>query len=93
MMHFIIRSFKERGARNALLRLSDEEKKVGVVAASMGNHSQGLSYHANKLGIPCTVVMPVTAALMKIQKCRTFNADVLVQVMLLNVHIISKIIK
>lgn len=76
-------SFKERGARYALLKLSKDEKSVGVISASLGNHAQGLSYHAFKLGIPCTVVMPVTAPIMKIQKCRTFNAEVLVQVCIL----------
>lgn len=45
----------------------------------MGNHAQGLSYHAYKLGIRCTVVMPVTAPIMKIQRCRNFNAEVLVE--------------
>lgn len=69
------------------MRLSDEEKKAGVVAASMGNHAQGLSYHSNKLGIPCTVVMPVTAPLMKIQKCRMFNAEVIVNVMSQSDHV------
>ncbi|XP_031619975.1 uncharacterized protein LOC116338699 [Contarinia nasturtii] len=71
-------SFKERGARYALLKLSDEERKNGVISASLGNHAQGLSYHAYKLGIACTVVMPVTAPIMKIQKCRNFKAEVLV---------------
>src|SRR6059058_6618716 len=52
-------SFKERGARNALLQLSAERKKRGVIAASAGNHALGLAYHAQLLGIPATVVMPV----------------------------------
>lgn len=60
--------------------MTDEEKQVGVISASLGNHAQGLSYHAYQLGIPCTVVMPVTAPIMKIQKCRSFGAEVLVQV-------------
>lgn len=72
-------SFKERGARYALLKLSKEEQSKGVISASLGNHAQGLSYHAHQLGIRCTVVMPVTAPIMKIQKCRSFNAEVLVQ--------------
>nr|AWS20467.1 threonine dehydratase [Mayetiola destructor] len=71
-------SFKERGARYALLKLTAEEKKIGVISASLGNHAQGLSYHAFLLDIPCTVVMPKTAPIMKIQRCRSFNADVLV---------------
>lgn len=73
-------SFKERGARYALLKLSAEDRHNGVISASLGNHAQGLSYHAFKLGIPCTVVMPITAPIMKIQKCKNFNAEVLVEV-------------
>lgn len=72
-------SFKERGARNALLHLSATEKRNGVVTASLGNHSQGLSYHSKLLGIPCTVVMPVTAPLMKIKKCQSYGANVIVR--------------
>lgn len=71
-------SFKERGARYSLLKLSNEEKKNGVIAASLGNHAQGLSYHAMKLNIPCTVVMPKAAPIMKIQKCRNYGATVIV---------------
>src|SRR3954466_1804343 len=51
-------SFKERGARNRLLLLSDEEKKRGVVCASAGNHGLAISYHGHELGIAVTVVMP-----------------------------------
>ena len=48
-------SFKERGARNALLKLSDEERKIGVIAASAGNHALALAYHGSQLGITvCT---------------------------------------
>lgn len=72
-------SFKERGARYALLMLSDEQKQIGVISASLGNHAQGLSYHGWKLGIPVTVVMPLKASLMKIQKCRDYHANVIVQ--------------
>src|SRR2546430_11464315 len=50
-------SFKERGARNALLLLSAEQKKRGVIAASAGNHALGVAYHAHLLGIPATVVI------------------------------------
>src|SRR5688572_16656828 len=56
-------SFKERGALNALLSLSPEQKKTGVVAASAGNHALGVSYHGQRLGIPVTVVMPRFAPL------------------------------
>src|SRR5271167_934496 len=51
-------SFKERGARNALLRLSPARRRLGVVAASAGNHALGLAYHGRLLRIPVTVVMP-----------------------------------
>ena len=62
-------SFKERGARNALLLLSDEQKRRGVIAASAGNHASALSYHGKLLNIPVTVVMPRTAPLMKVRTC------------------------
>jgi len=70
-------SFKERGARNALLQLSAEQRKRGVIAASAGNHAQGIAYHASLLGIPTTVVMPVFAALIKVTNCRQFGANVI----------------
>ncbi|CAG9565538.1 unnamed protein product [Danaus chrysippus] len=71
-------SFKERGARNALLLLSSEAKSRGVISASLGNHSQGLSYHAQQLNIPATVVMPNVAPIMKIQNCRSYGANVVI---------------
>lgn len=74
-----IQSFKERGARSFLLQLTEEERKRGVISASTGNHGQGLSYHANELGIRCVIVMPVTAPILKIKKCRGFNAEVVIQ--------------
>ncbi|XP_026467860.1 uncharacterized protein LOC113371448 [Ctenocephalides felis] len=58
--------------------LSDEQKTNGVISASLGNHAQALSYHAKKQGIPCTVVMPTAAPIMKIQKCRNYGANVIV---------------
>jgi len=69
-------SFKERGARNALLRLSAEQRRRGVIAASAGNHAQGIAYHGSLLGIPVTVVMPQFAALIKVTNCRQFGARV-----------------
>jgi len=69
-------SFKERGARNALLMLGPEERRRGVIAASAGNHAQGIAYHAGLLGIPATVVMPVFAALIKVTNCRQLGAKV-----------------
>lgn len=71
-------SFKERGARNALLRLGRRQKKFGVIAASAGNHALGLAYHGRLLGIPITVVMPDYAPLIKISTCRRLGAQVLV---------------
>jgi threonine dehydratase len=70
-------SFKERGARNRLLRLTDEQRRAGVVAASAGNHALGLAYHGQLLGIPVTVVMPVFAPLVKVTNCRSFGATVI----------------
>src|SRR5512142_101550 len=70
-------SFKERGARNKLLTLSDEEKRRGVIAASAGNHALALAYHARSLGIPVTVVMPKWAPLVKVTNCRSFGAEVI----------------
>jgi len=69
-------SFKERGARNALLQLSNEQRKRGVIAASAGNHALGIAYHAGLLGIPVTVVMPKFAALIKVTNCRHFGAHI-----------------
>src|SRR5690242_18534641 len=72
-------SFKERGARNKLLLLSDVEKKRGVVAASAGNHALALAYHGNDLGVSVTVVMPKTAPLVKVSNCRSFGANVILE--------------
>ncbi len=69
-------SFKERGARNALLKLSPEQRRRGVIAASAGNHAQGVAYHGALLGIPVTVVMPRFAALIKVSNCRHLGATV-----------------
>jgi hypothetical protein len=65
-------SFKERGARNAILQLIRQKQKKlkGVIAASAGNHALGLSYHGKDLGVPCTVVMPTVAPMAKVEKCR-----------------------
>ena len=70
-------SFKERGARNALLQLGPEAKRRGVIAASAGNHAQGVAYHGALLGIPVTVVMPRFAALVKVTNCRQLGANVI----------------
>lgn len=70
-------SFKERGARNALLRLPEEARKHGVIAASAGNHALGLAYHGSLLGMPVTVVMPRFAPLIKASTCRQLGATVI----------------
>mmetsp|Transcript_29058 Transcript_29058/g.72798 ORF Transcript_29058/g.72798 Transcript_29058/m.72798 type:complete len:410 (-) Transcript_29058:696-1925(-) len=69
-------SFKERGARNAMLLLTADQKRRGVVAASAGNHGLALSYHGRNLKIPVTVVMPETAPLTKISRCEALGANV-----------------
>ncbi len=71
-------SFKERGARNALLQLEPAQKKRGVIAASAGNHALGLAYHGRLLRIPVTVVMPDYAPLIKVSTCRRLGARVIV---------------
>ena len=69
-------SFKERGARNALLQLSPAQRERGVIAASAGNHALGVAYHSALLGIPVTVVMPKFAPLIKVSNCRQLGATV-----------------
>jgi len=72
-------SFKERGARNALLLLDAAARARGVVAASAGNHALGLAYHGRALGIPVTVVMPRFAPLVKVATCRRMGAKVILE--------------
>ena len=69
-------SFKERGALNTLLQLTDEEKKRGVIAMSAGNHAQGVAYHAGRLGIPATIVMPSFTPNTKVEHTRGHGARV-----------------
>jgi threonine dehydratase len=69
-------SFKERGARNALLLLPAAQRARGVIAASAGNHALGLAYHGQLLGVPVTVVMPKFAPLIKVATCRRLGATV-----------------
>ena len=70
-------SFKERGACNKLVQLSDEEKTRGVIAMSAGNHAQGVAYHAERLGIPATIVMPTFTPGVKVARTRGFGARVI----------------
>jgi threonine dehydratase len=70
-------SFKERGALNRLLALTPEEKARGVAAMSAGNHAQGIAYHAGRLGIPATIVMPLATPFTKVKHTRDFGATVI----------------
>ena len=70
-------SFKDRGALVKLKSLSDEQAKRGVIAMSAGNHAQGVAYHAKRLGIPATIVMPEFAPFTKVEQTRKFGAKVL----------------
>jgi threonine dehydratase len=71
-------SYKERGALNKLSSLSNSEKAAGVVAMSAGNHAQGVAYHAARLGIPATIVMPKGTPFVKIEHTRNFGANVII---------------
>ena len=72
-------SFKERGALNKLLSLTPEQRSQGVAAMSAGNHAQGVAYHAGRLGIPVTIVMPEGTPFTKIKHTKDFGARVLVE--------------
>jgi threonine dehydratase len=70
-------AYKERGALNKLLQLTDEERARGVIAASAGNHSQAVAYHAKRLGIPATIVMPANTPVMKVTQTAEHGATVI----------------
>lgn len=70
-------SFKERGARNALLLMPEDRKAKGVIAASAGNHALALAHHGRDLGIPVTVCMPIFAPLVKQVRCKQLGATVI----------------
>src|ERR1039457_2761526 len=70
-------SFKERGALNRIAMLTPEEAERGVIAASAGNHAQGVAYHATKRGIRSLIVKPLTTPLVKVTATREFGAEVL----------------
>jgi len=72
-------SYKIRGASNRLARLSEQERARGVVAASAGNHAQGVAYAARELGIHATIFMPLGVALPKLQATRNYGADVVLR--------------
>jgi threonine dehydratase len=70
-------AYKERGALNKLLQLSEEERQRGVIAASAGNHAQAVAYHARRLGIPATIVMPSTTPTVKVTQTEGHGAQVI----------------
>ena len=72
----VTNSFKDRGALVKLASLNDAERKRGVIAMSAGNHAQSVAYHAARLGVPATIVMPVTTPFVKVQATRSHGAEV-----------------
>ena len=72
-------AYKERGALNALLLLTDEQRARGVITASAGNHSQGLSYHGTRLGMPVTIVMPRTTPAVKVMQTESVGGKVVLE--------------
>jgi threonine dehydratase len=72
-------AYKERGALNALLQLTDEQRARGVIAASAGNHAQGLSYHGTRLGMPVTIVMPRTTPTVKVMQTEAVGGKVVLE--------------
>ena len=70
-------AYKERGALNKLLQLTDEERARGVIAASAGNHAQAVAYHAKRLGIPATIVMPEPTPTVKVTQTQGHGATVI----------------
>ncbi|EJL24525.1 threonine ammonia-lyase [Novosphingobium sp. AP12] len=72
-------AYKERGALNALLQLPEDRKARGVIAASAGNHAQGLSYHGTRLGVPVTIVMPKTTPTVKIMQTESVGGKVVLE--------------
>jgi threonine dehydratase len=72
-------SFKERGALNRLLALAPDERRRGVIAMSAGNHAQGVAYHAERLGVPATIVMPLGTPMVKVENTKRFGAEVILE--------------
>jgi threonine dehydratase len=70
-------AYKERGALNALLQLDADRRARGVIAASAGNHAQGLAYHGARLGVPVTIVMPKTTPTVKVQQTQSHGATII----------------
>ncbi len=72
-------AYKLRGAYNKIASLSDEERKLGVIAASAGNHAQGVGYSAKEFGVPATIVMPESTPLLKVQNTQALGAKVILK--------------
>ncbi len=72
-------AYKERGALNRLASLDARERAAGVIAMSAGNHAQGVAYHANRLGIPATIVMPEGTPAVKVENTRALKARVILE--------------
>ncbi|MBZ5642632.1 MAG: threonine ammonia-lyase [Acidobacteriia bacterium] len=70
-------AFKERGALNKILLLTEDERRRGVIAASAGNHAQAVAYHATKRGIKAQICMPLTTPLVKVSATRGYGAEVI----------------
>jgi threonine dehydratase len=77
--HQFTASFKERGAVVKLLSLTPAQRARGVIAASAGNHAQGVAYHAKRLGIPAVIVMPRYTPAVKVEQTRAFGAEVVLE--------------
>src|SRR5215467_15377331 len=72
-------AFKERGALNKLLTLTPDERSRGVIAASAGNHAQGVAYHAGKHGIGARIFMPLPTPLTKVSATKAYGAEVVLE--------------
>jgi threonine dehydratase len=77
--HQFTASFKERGALNKLVSLTPEQRRAGVIACSAGNHAQGVAYHAHRLGIPATIVMPRFTPFVKVEHTQKHGAEVILE--------------
>ncbi len=77
--HQFTASFKERGALNRMAQLTLDERQRGVLAVSAGNHAQGVAYHAQRMHIPATIVMPRFAPSVKVERTRGFGAEVVLE--------------
>ena len=75
----VTNSFKSRGALVKLASLGEAERRRGVIAMSAGNHAQAVAYHAARLGIPATIVMPVTTPFVKVAATRSHGAEVVLE--------------